>query len=255
MKKALSLTLLSILLAAIPALAGAQNDDWGLWNGAHVGLNLGGGIGTDSGGTECALAGTLNGTGCPVPGYAQGANTGGFLGGLQLGWDTTTPDRIVFGIEGDIDYSDIQSTPSYSGALHFNNGGSTPGYTINDKATQNWLATLRFRLGLALTPRSLLYVTGGYALAQEALSTRLTGTIAPGFCYCGSTTVTQPGWTEGAGYEWGMGHRMTGRIEFLNYNLRYDQFLAHENIPSPYTYGKDFYFNGDVVRVGVDWKI
>ncbi len=256
MKRAVTFGLLSILFAAVPAVAGAQGNDWGLWNGAHLGLNVGGGLGTDPGTSQCSNAGTPNGPGCPVPGYAGGASTGGILGGVQLGWDTSA-DRLVFGVEGDIDYSDIQGTPSYSGSLRLPSGVSMPGYTISDKQTQNYLATLRVRLGYELSPHSMFYLTGGYADAQEALSVKLTDTTAPGKCYCGTTTVGAPGWVEGAGVEWGMGHRMTARVEFLNYNLRMNEFEARLTPPppGPFTYGKDFYFQGDVVRVGVNWRL
>ena len=68
----------------------------------------------------------------------------------------------LFGIVGDINYSDTEATARQ------NPSGGGVGITLVDEATSgkmSWYGTLRGRLGL-VADDSLIYVTGGVAVAD-----------------------------------------------------------------------------------------
>ncbi len=87
---------------------------------------------------------------------------------------------MVWGIEGDIDFSTIK-------------GSETVG--ASDLETKNsWLATARARLGYAGFNNWLPYITGGAAGGDIKATNSTTG----------SATKTKIGWTAGAGVEYAL---------------------------------------------------
>ena len=119
------------------------------WTGFYVGINGGGAFGTsawDSTGSRNVSGGLVGGT----VGY-----------NYQFG-------QAVFGVEGDIDWADI-------------NGTSTTGCPLGCKTSDTWLSTVRGRLGYA-ADRFMPFVTGGAAFGDVRAST-------PGFA---TRAATQP---------------------------------------------------------------
>jgi outer membrane immunogenic protein len=166
----------------IPTVAPVYN-----WGGIYVGINGGWGFGKanwDAGvaGAFTGLAGSTNDNGGVVGGTV----------GFNLQWDA-----FVVGLEGDWDYSGI-------------NTGSTATVCSNFGTCQtgnNWLGTVRARVGWA-ADRVLFYGTGGAAF----------GSIQTTYSSVQSTT-TQTGWTAGAGVEWAFADNWTARVEYLYVDL------------------------------------
>src|SRR5665811_1945669 len=106
------------------------------WTGFYVGINGGGGWGhsdwsNPSGTADAKLSGSL---------------VGGTLGyNYQVG-------QAVFGLEGDIDWSNIRGT-------------ATCGVTFSCTTRDSWLGTARGRIGYAFD-RFLPFVTGGAAFGD-----------------------------------------------------------------------------------------
>jgi outer membrane immunogenic protein len=252
MRITLSVGLLFAVLLAAPVAVSAQTTDntW-LWNGAHVGINLGWGSGNDPGTTQCTSAGIANGTGCIEPIYLGGMRPSGILGGGQLGWDSAG-NGALFGVEADFQASDIGGSRGYSGTIQDIGTGSVPNIHLYASQHQNWFSTVRVRVGVLMASRSLLYLTGGFAEGSETLSTNDGNSTQS---YSGTTTTTQPGWVGGAGYEWRLGKRTTARVEVLDYWLRPYTQLVGTTPATPFMVGKDFYFSGAIVRVGMNWRI
>src|ERR1700685_3810267 len=127
------------------------------WTGFYIGINGGGGFGRsdwDSIGSSFDVSGGL---------------VGGTLGyNYQFG-------QGVVGVEGDIDWADI-------------NGTSTTGCPLGCKTSDTWLSTVRGRLGYA-AHLFMPFVTGGAAFGDVRAST-------PGF---GTTGSDRTGWTLGGG--------------------------------------------------------
>ena len=72
----------------------------------------------------------------------------------------------------------------------------------------NWLATVRGRAGFAWD-RVLFYGTGGAAF----------GNVQAGRIGVPYASVTQTGWTAGAGVEWAFLPNWTAKVEYLYVNL------------------------------------
>ncbi|MCO6186494.1 outer membrane protein [Rhizobium sp. L1K21] len=132
------------------------------WSGAYVGLNTGYSWGhfTNGGGRD------------------RGFNFGGY-GGYNM-----QSDNLVYGIEGDLGYSDISA----------NSGG------VNTKAGLN--GSLRARVGVDASP-FLIYGTGGVAAASLKASNA-----------AGSDTKGAIGWTAGVGTEAKITDNITARLEY-----------------------------------------
>ena len=146
------------------------------WSGFYLGVNGGGGFGRsnwDSAGGFDLSGGLVGGT----VGY-----------NYQIG-------QAVIALEGDIDWADI-------------NGTTTTLCPFGCKTSDDWLSTVRGRLGYA-AGRFMPYVTGGAAFGDIKAST-------PGFAG-GSTT--NAGWTVGAGLEFAVAGNFSLKAEYLYVDL------------------------------------
>ena len=106
-------------------------------------------------------------------------------------------DAFVFGVEGDWDYSAINT--GTTGAVCSNFGTCQTG--------NNWLATARARVGYA-ADRVLFFGTAGGAFAN--MQTTYSGV---------QSSTTKAGWTAGAGVEWAFADNWTAKVEYLYVDL------------------------------------
>ena len=148
------------------------------WSGFYLGVNGGGGWGT----SNWDSAGSLSMSG------AVAGGTAGF--NWQMG-------HAVLGLEGDVDWSNLQGTTTTSAAC-------PPGCTTGN----DWLATARGRAGYAFD-RVMPYVTGGLAVGDIKAST-------PGFA---GSSQTNAGWTAGGGVELALSNNWTAKAEYLHVDL------------------------------------
>jgi outer membrane immunogenic protein len=147
------------------------------WTGFYFGANGGGGWGHSFW--------NANTTGIGL----GGGQAGGTLGyNRQLG-------SVVFGVEGDIDWSGFNGTHSTAGC---------PGCSTSD----SWLSTVRGRVGYSFD-RVMPYVTGGLAVGDIRAS-------APGFA---GGTSTNAGWTIGGGVEVALPGNWSAKAEYLRVDL------------------------------------
>lgn len=155
-----------------------------IWQGAYVGVN--GGYGwVDSG---------LN-------------QPDGWFGGGQLGYNWQH-NRLVFGVEADIQGADMNDSVGFIG----------PGGFSTAVTDINWFSTLRGRVGLASGP-ALIYATGGVAFAD----------IDTAMAFGNGTSVSDhgvnTGYVVGAGVEWAFAPRWSMKAEYLYMDFG-DQTLA-----------------------------
>jgi outer membrane immunogenic protein len=119
--------------------------------------------------------------------------SGGLIGGT-VGYNWQFGQAVV-GAEGDIDWSGIKGTTTVL----------CPG---GCETRNKWLATARGRLGLAFD-RFLPYVTGGLAFGDI----NATVPILPG------GSISNAGWTVGAGLEVGLVSNVSLKAEYLYVDL------------------------------------
>src|ERR1700684_4069030 len=146
------------------------------WTGFYIGINGGGGFGRsdwDSIGSSFDVSGVL---------------VGGTVGyNYQFG-------QAVVGVEGDIDWAHI-------------NGTTNTACPFGCKTTDNWLSTVRGRIGYA-ADRFMPFITGGGAFGDIKANT-------PGF----SGSDDRAGWTIGGGLEFALAQNWTAKAEYLYVDL------------------------------------
>ena len=137
----------------------------------------------------------------PFPLVGSGS---GLVAGGQIGYNHQI-NNLVLGVEGDLGYFGVSRR-----------AGDAGGNFVQWRT--QWDASLRGRLGLAID-RTLLYVTGGLALADLRVN-GVTGLPLAFFPF--AATQTRVGWTVGAGVEHALTPNWTVRAEYLysNYGNR-----------------------------------
>jgi outer membrane immunogenic protein len=121
--------------------------------------------------------------------------SGGLIGGtVGYNWQF---GQVVVGAEGDIDWSGIKGTTTVL----------CPG---GCETRNKWLATVRGRLGYAFD-RFLPYFTGGLAVGDINASLPLP--VLPG------GSISNAGWTVGAGLEVGVVSNVSLKAEYLYVDL------------------------------------
>ena len=161
------------------------------WTGAYIGINGGGGWGRSD-------------YSAPFP--TGSFNTSGGLVGGTLGYNWQM-GQLVFGVEGDIDWSNIR--------------GSTPCAGTTCETRNDWLGTARGRLGYAFG-RFLPYVTGGAAF----------GNVKTNIAGIGSASDTKAGWTLGGGLEYGLAGPWSIKAEYLYVDLGHNSVGARLSTPT-----------------------
>jgi len=188
--KLLSTVSILALLSASPV--DAQDKTWsGPFLGANVGYSWGS---ADVKDTDGGVA--------PGPfSYAPS----GFVGGAQAGYNFQF-DRIVVGLEGDVGYLDLNGSSKLP--------SSDPNYHQDITLGGGVYGDITGRIGVLVTPVSLLYVKGGYALFDgEALQATTKS------YYDKTGTDTFSGFVIGGGLEQKLTDSLSLKIEFQHFDF------------------------------------
>ena len=187
----------------MPAKAPAYMEPQFSWTGPYVGA-FGGGAWGNSDFSAPLSSGSLN--------------THGWLAGGTIGYNYQM-GQVVLGIEGDAAWTDIH--------------GSAPCAGLTCETRNNWLSTVRGRLGYA-AGRFMPYVTGGAAFGD--VKTSVTG--------FGDTSTTRVGWTAGGGVEASIAGPWSAKLEYLYVDLGRSASVL----------GSDAKFNTNIVRAGINYR-
>jgi len=191
------------------------------WSGFYAGLNVGYGWGRSAATADF----TDSRSGVLLSSSAGRFDLNGVTGGGQIGYNWQR-DRFVFGVEGDIQASDINASADFGGFA-------------NARTDIDWFSTVRGRLGIAQGPW-LLYGTGGVAFAD--ISNRVD--IGPVTL---SNSDTQVGYAVGGGLEWAFAKNWSAKAEYLYLGFGDDTFSGG---------GNTVHVNNDIqtVRAGLNYK-
>jgi outer membrane immunogenic protein len=163
------------------------------WTGFYVGANLGGGWRDHNDNNNWApFVDPVTGTVLFVPSLNGGnGNSGGVVGGGQIGYNFQLSPWLVAGVETDFQGTSIGSS---------GNGGG---------ARLPWFGTVRGRLGVTpLDPHILIYGTGGFAYGEVERSG-----------IWNAWNQTEAGWTAGGGVEWAFLPNWSAKGEYLYTDL------------------------------------
>lgn len=184
------------------------------WTGFYVGLSSG----TSAG--DISSAYTFFGP-APGPAAPEVQRIGSKLpfGDLfivgQAGYNWQMANGVVLGVETDFSFGVLRKHAKADFSLYF------PGFynKLYGQARYglDWQGSTRLRLGYALTPRFMPYVTGGLAYAAIAGDANW-NTYVPGAQTStadGAGSSVRLGWTLGAGFEYALGANLTFKTEYL----------------------------------------
>ncbi len=177
-----------------------------------------------------------------------------WLGGLQIGFNRQQ-GSLVWGLEADVSWSHLGDSREFSAYTNLNESG----WALDAELEQ--FGTVRGRLGFLITPRLLLYGTGGFAWGKAEINkesrlynpdgtfARVTGT--------GSADENHFGWAAGLGGEFMLADNWTIRGEWLHIDLGKERYhlkgttsggnpFLTDSFPADLTF--------DVFRLGVNYK-
>ncbi len=239
-----------------PAAAAAPASPWG---GVYVGINAGYTWASDTGTNF-----TYMGQGGFASLWAGGAlpssvnlNSQGFIGGVQVGYNYLYHDKIIAGLEADLQGLTVGNSnyQSLLGTTYLQAARNMPSF-----------GTVRGRVGYLATPSVLLYATGGFAYGEANLNaTWFNPTLAPLLYQGGSwlgTTDLRTGWAAGAGVEWMVTPKWSVKAEYLHYDLGTANtanigpvyYVGAAAAGSPLsTAGYSALFSGNIVRAGLNY--
>jgi outer membrane immunogenic protein len=175
------------LPAKAPLVAPPTVHNWtGLYGGANAGYSWGR--------TEIDYA--LGG----LPAIGTTVDPNSFVGGGQVGYNWQL-GSVVMGVEGDVAWRHGTDSATFTVGAAF----------AAIDAEQNWVATLRPRVGFAAN-NWLIYGTGGAAFGNFKHS--YTEALA-GVARTASDSDTKTGWTAGGGVEYAFRNQWSLGVEYL----------------------------------------
>jgi outer membrane immunogenic protein len=155
--------------------------------------------------------------------------SGGLFGG-QVGYNWQF-GQFVYGVEGDVDWTDIKGNSFVNGAA---------GCAANVCTTKNnFISTARGRVGYAID-RWMPYLTGGLAVGNIETTTPFTTGV----------NQTKAGWTVGAGLEFALVANWTAKVEYLHVDLGNTSCGGACGFPA----GNNVDFTTNIVRGGVNFR-
>jgi outer membrane immunogenic protein len=130
-------------------------------------------------------------------GHGESGPADGFLGGAQIGYNWQV-GQIVYGVEADLTFADISFEQSFMGATA--------------RASIDWMATARGRIGFLAAPNVLFYGTAGFGYANGSGSVNLPGVARF------SVSDSDSDFVWGLGLEGRLTNTMSARIEYLSFS-------------------------------------
>ncbi|HYA81354.1 MAG TPA: outer membrane beta-barrel protein, partial [Methylocystis sp.] len=242
-----------------------------VWTGFYAGLNAGVGFGGDN----YIYPSTI-----PIgPGFDPGLaflgpenfgnSNAAFIGGGQVGYNYHFAPRALAGFE-----TDIQGVVGGSGATSNFSGATSAAFpgnfllgTLGASQKLDFIGTARGRLGYLVTPRGLVYATGGLAYGQTTLSTSSeilnatpAGAVVSVSGGSGFVSDLRVGWTAGGGFEWMFTPNWSAKAEYLYYDLgSYSATTPQITIAAPSAVTSSAancyhgHANGQIVRAGLNY--
>jgi outer membrane immunogenic protein len=252
------------------------------WTGWYLGVNVGYGIGADP-----ATMSTVSGSAFPTLGYGVpiygnprsfSIDPKGVTGGGQFGYNFQVSPLWLFGIEADIQGSDMKNQqscllPCGAEIVTTNLNPILTGFPVvfSDISEQNeikWFGTVRGRFGYTAGP-VLVYATGGFAYGDAERSGSVSGSTVNNLFGGGSTYNTfsgsynnssiKTGWTVGGGIEGKLTNRWSVKAEYLYVDLgsttdRFSTYYTSGGSGQAGVRTDTASFHENIVRVGLNYK-
>jgi opacity protein-like surface antigen/outer membrane receptor protein involved in Fe transport len=218
------------------------------WSGYYLGLNVGYSTGkatTDALFSDVTLGGPLFAT-------SASSKLNGLVGGAQTGYNWQF-GALLAGVEADMQLTGERTYPSFVCPGTICNPAGPVLVAFDQNQQMEWFATLRGRLGVAVTPEAFLYATGGIAVGGFLTS----GAVYPPNAPIGSqfsTVQKKPGVAVGAGIEGHIFGPWSGKIEYLHLDFTHLSTVYNNQVDLTMTAAFNSHLTDNVVRVGLNYK-
>ncbi|WP_180982487.1 outer membrane protein [Methylocella silvestris] len=202
------------------------------WSGLYIGFNFGYAVpastsfntsAVDLGDSSAVIPHLWGAAAAAGATGAVGARLNGFMSGGQLGYNWQFGDRWIAGVETDIAAGGVRGGGGFTTVTPAAVPPFNVATSVSVNRTLEYLGTVRGRLGYAVTPTIMAYVTGG--LAYGGLSTATTvrqsfnPSVFPSAAAQSDFFSNRFGWTIGGGGEMALTDAMSAKFEALYYNL------------------------------------
>lgn len=229
------------------------------WTGAYVGVTAGYVWDNDhkvrTRGTDAATRANVANRLRPP---SIGIDGDGFLVGGTVGYNVQLDGSpLVFGIEADLSYTDIDDRSTFNTPPLVGAGNIRSTF----KQELDYLGTVRGRVGYAFD-RVLVFGTGGLAFGKVKTSARFFNNTAaaanPGaLAFTDSESKTEYGYAVGGGVEYAVTDNITIKGEYLYYDLGTTTLDVRRTAVAPAGqagYKSKFDTDGHIARVGLNYK-
>ena len=216
------------------------------WTGFYIGLNAGYSWGTVDISASDAVA--LPPAPYTLPPLATTLHPASFIGGGQAGFNWQM-GNVVWGLEADIAWRNGKDNFTFA----FPNGLDFASFHVE----QNWVGTVRPRLGIAAN-NWLFYVTGGLAYGALEHSYMETRPTVAGANRTASENVTRAGWTAGGGVQVAFNPQLSLAVEYLYMDFGSSTLSFPAQVLGGVTFAADtatFRDISHVVRAKLNWRM
>ena len=236
------------------------------WAGFYVGGTAGTGWGSET--NNVAFNKNYANLFSPVIPGSHDKRVFGGIAGVEAGYDLQY-NWLVAGIVADFSFANINgSTDANETFIPSPNVLCIVGHICSTRASYNEqqslksLATVRGRMGFTATPSWLIYGTGGLAVGhvEDSVSVNIEGQDTSGgvttshpAIVSGSISQNKAGWVVGGGTEYMLTSHLTGKLEYLYYDLGSVTVIA-TNPLFPTQAITNIPVRGQFVRAGVDYR-
>jgi outer membrane immunogenic protein len=237
------------------------------WSGFYIGATVGGAFNESRYNldpTGCFIAaapcGAAGLAGNPFRSDARRIGGAGVIAGGEIGYNWQISPNFVAGLETDISWNDLKQTVAVTQTLPVPPFAVPAAFVHSINQKQDWLGTLRARLGFLFTPNALIYATGGLAYGEVKSNTSVS--FPPpggGDTYLGAASSTRVGWTVGGGLEYAVGGGWSAKFEYLFVDLGKFSYtsvcgLAICALVPPPTYSTTIDTREHIGRFGLNYK-
>lgn len=229
----------------------------GSWAGPYAGVHVGYGNGSgDNVKTTGQAPVNVTNVASGFRPASVSVDEDGFVGGAALGYNLQS-GNMVYGVEADIDYTDINDTNTS------NTTNATGAALVNTfKNDLQYLGTVRARLGTVVNGgNTLVYATGGLAWGniESSVSMSAPAPTTNVTQFYGSRDHTETGFALGAGLEHAMDSKIRLTASYMYYDLGHDTVnvaVVPTAVPlgGGTGYNSKFDTTGHLFRVGVGYK-
>ncbi len=240
----------TLAVSLVALVAATQTGSAGTWDGWYAGINAGyGSVDADTSRDVTVLGGYVAQDAADIESAgAIDLDADGFVAGFQIGrnWETGT---LVLGLEADFSFAGLDDSASVTQSWTIPYPGTL---TTDASIEQDWLATVRGRLGTTLGS-TLVYATAGVAFSNVEFTQGYSETTFPVAYGTMSNSETLTGWTAGVGAEFPISAETTLKIEYLHVDLGSIDTSGTLGVGSASTGSADV--TNDIVRLGLNFKL